>query len=887
MAFTGKQGYLVTIAGCALAFASPGVDISNLPTGDADWPTGITSSSIVPFGLDPNFGSWTESIDLIESTFNGGSLTIRLNDRKFSYDGAERNISTWLFSRNDQEETQLSATLDKSTSTGGTFAVQVPHTISGTNFVLWVENEAIYCSAISGNTVTVQTRGYYGTVVSNHEINTYSNYFPTVWKDFPGLANQEIKLWRQDQDGNWFIIWRGIANRSPRLNSNGTQFEIQCEHVWNKIAQQKFNVPDLSTTIFGVNGDTLRLRFYANDPATVTADYRRISSTNRFGQWERNKSVLNHTQNIINTSLREANLTRGCYPIIGENKLIVSSLYNGYGISVRGVIQGGPVMTTFVKPENEPQNVRETVFGFYQYKLELNDTNTYQIFPNGANVLIATKPFQLTSDVPSFTASGSVETCLTRPLFIAELEENTDYFTTSREGKLHFYPTSYNIGTSTEVGLYFLTGSAYFRAALPADSRVEVSPFVGIAEEKEMNLYYSLYARHWLDIFRHGIIEPKQNSLNWDFDNWSNLKSEAFNPAVESELIFEGGESYGDVFDTLGKFFGTAVTTTVDGKLKVIKISKPSNSSIVTDSITTKDLIGKPSWEMNQEGFITKIIVSSDYLANETLTINNRGAESRYGEGLTIEIDLKKIGSDYWLAENPIELTRFLNSRFLSMFDRPYDIVSFSTTLSKINTIFPGSIVSLTDWLIPNGTGTRGLTTVRALITDKTVDLVAGTIDFKAIRFADQQISRGFAPCVRINNIDVGSKTLTVATAYLSGSCSDYAGSNLAEYAETANDGGIGFFTSGDRCQLILRDSTTYSTFDVTLGSISSPTISVNETISTSPIDWPTEAAAGNVDLRFDSYTTSGIQSEQKEYAYIGDITDGLILSTDSVKRFS
>ena len=194
-----KEGYILTIQGCPVGFASAGTDMSNLPTGNADWPTGLTAGNVVYAGLDASFlGSWTEEIDPLESTFNGGNLTFRLNDKVVSYAGADRNIATYLFTRTDQDETQLTATLSATATTGDTFTVDVPHDITGTNFVVWIEGEAIYCSSVSTNTVTIQTRGYYGTKITAHTVDTTMNYYPTVWVDYPGTVKQDLKLWRQE-----------------------------------------------------------------------------------------------------------------------------------------------------------------------------------------------------------------------------------------------------------------------------------------------------------------------------------------------------------------------------------------------------------------------------------------------------------------------------------------------------------------------------------------------------------------------------------------------------------------------------------------------------------------------------------------------------------------
>lgn len=102
----------------------------------------------------------------------------------------------------------------------------------------------------------------------------------------------------------------------------------------------------------------------------------------------------------------------------------------------------------------------------------------------------------------------------------------------------------------------------------------------------------------------------------------------------------------------------------------------------------------------------------------------------------------------------------------------------------------------------------------------------------------------------------------------------------MLNYTNTPNDRGIGYFAPSQKVQLILRNTGNYSVFNATVASVGTTTITLSETVVTSPVDWPAQALNGNVDLRFSDYETSGILESQKTWAYIGDGDTGLLNGT-------
>jgi len=91
--------------------------------------------------------------------------------------------------------------------------------------------------------------------------------------------------------------------------------------------------------------------------------------------------------------------------------------------------------------------------------------------------------------------------------------------------------------------------------------------------------------------------------------------------------------------------------------------------------------------------------------------------------------------------------------------------------------------------------------------------------------------------------------------------------------------------------KLLLRNSTTYTDEPLTVLSVNgaSGTITLTASVPTVPTDWVTLAGSGMVDLVYDAYETSGIQTAQKLYAVCGNgnaVWGGIGASGDKSRRW-
>lgn len=454
--------------------------------------------------------------------------------------------------------------------------------------------------------------------------------------------------------------------------------------------------------------------------------------------------------------------------------------------------------------------------------------------------------------------------------------------------------------------LFFASGSATFRpkniAKVYGDRSEAWRQVHFVTQEVDLEHRMSLKSKHWMDLLRYGIIEKfhYEKDFNFSFPYYQLLK--LTNQSMTTELLLEPKTSLGDITQNITQFYGIAPTTTDEGKMRFVKIEKPVISTSSSWTLTSNDYIKseKPQWEDVGDNVVTAVIVKSDGLAGGNgMLVRNQEARGKHGECQTIEIDLSKLGIEFALFQkSPQEVITFLTtevtSRFFTLFSDPYTAYTIHLPLSYMTRIYPGMVITVSDWLLPNGSGGRGLSSAKLLVQKKVTSIQTGKVSITAILFPGEA-NTGFSPCVKLSSINVATKTLTVTGSYISTgitssqSPTDYAGSNLSGYSSTngsANDRGIGWFNVGDKIQLLLRDTATWAYDSFTIASIGSNTIVVSETITTGAVNWPVFAASGSVDVRFSPYSTTGLQEGQKAWAYIGDGPTRRIASTAKIKRF-
>lgn len=952
-----SSGYLLTIAGCPIVFTSPGIgpvnNMNDLPITDPDWPTGIVLTTQVANGaLDPkSISEFSEEIDLLNGNFDADGITFKIHDIQMSYEGETVNIASKLFTSNNQETCQLDESF--------LIADTSPIVIKGQNIVadsggfIWIDGEAIRKDSTSGANVNVDYRAALGTHKQDHIVSTADNYYPTVFLSYPGPYRAKVILWRRDEAGTWSAIWRGIGGRAPRASGNGAPIELQCEHLWTDFKGKTYDLVEAKTRLAGWDARKLSIRKWSNPstpsigdtlvnspldtPGIVEYNERDFASQYLYGiykVWYINSTTGKVFDQWVPAESIERDLQDGHFTL-----KILDAAQNDFHADIAGcygvpAARVDPGAFRSFGVSDQPQ----TVDGKRICKIPVPEWTAFQTFKNGAtkeedNHLIIDRVDSL-EEFP-IVNSGSINTCQTTTVWVGEIDKedysikkdmygsgsfyllseptaypNTPYGGAHGERKMIYYcsASSYdwsaqyapNASGAGRAPLYFASGSAIFRGKRPNEYKEAWRTHHFVMQEVELEHKMSLKSRHWLDLLRYGIIERFHYSGDFDFSFNSYAMLKLQNPSFTTELFLEPKQQYGQIVQGLSQYYGIVPTTTAGGKMRFVKLVKPSLATSSSFTFTSADMVKgqAPTWEDVGDSVVTAIKVSSKGLPGDTLLIRNQYAKGKYGDVQTVEIDLEKIGIEHALFQRvgPNQspeglLTADLTSRFFSLFREPYRKYTIHLPLSYVATIFPGQVITVSEWLLPNGSGGRGLSQAKLLIQKKATNLQEGRVSITGVLFP-QEVNSGFSPCCRLSAVNAGTKTVTVNTNYLSTGRSsteaptDYAGSNLAGYPHTANDGGIGWFNVGDKVQLILRNSTTFTAEDFTIASKTSTTITFAETINTSPTNWPVHAAADNVDIRFSSYSTSGLQTAQKSWAFIGDGDTRRLASLTAIKRF-
>jgi hypothetical protein len=297
------------------------------------------------------------------------------------------------------------------------------------------------------------------------------------------------------------------------------------------------------------------------------------------------------------------------------------------------------------------------------------------------------------------------------------------------------------------------------------------------------------------------------------------------------------------------------------------------NTPVAASLDADVDFVEKPTWGAFEDGIANVISVESERL---TIVVKDQRSLSRHGPGRTLTLKLSGLEDPRLLnGVSPFEVARSIISRVLGVWSIPVALAKFAVSLEYVHTIFLGDYVQITDWLLPDGAGGRGLTNVVGQVVARSVDVVRGVVALEAIIYDHGNLA-GYAPCVRVAALNGGRTVATIDTAYIAATgdtatLTDYAGSDRTDYEGVADDGGTGWFEAGDKVRLIIRDSTTLTVEDATILSVDTAAKTITFTGAVGAA-WATALGAGDiVDIIPASYDTSGLSATQKTFGYVCD----------------
>jgi hypothetical protein len=855
-------GFALSLAGCPYLFTT-----RDLGT--------ITSTSPLWFGGDctPANGylvtptnTWTERAKPLDGDLEVDMQPFTLHDAKLSVGGVRRDLLTWLATRDDTAvaSTPLASTMSDSASTfdvGDATRLTVPG-------VAWIEREAILCASVAGNTVTVASggRGYFGTKAARHVVDADQSLFPEAFADLPWVARRKVVLWGVKTDGAAIPLWVGFANRAPRLSRDGARYDLPCDPFWTVVRQCPVGDAISSARIIGY-GRTGISSSSTSSPALLrsivgVAGYTGFVTVATNGAWrDWNALVAQHTLQVSDaTSTRTG------------TRINLSMLRSGSGgAQVDGDASVSfSLSVTLLALAGERQNAVQRVISPARYAV----TTTLERVPSVGYVVV--NYLSTTLLVSSLTGLPSSWAASTWALV------DGDPYTTTRTPALRV-PISRGLvdagaaASGEWVALFTgittadggaggprITGAV---EVLPRKLTTAPPPAVFFLEDPGPLQYTTkVDTEHWAYGIRRGVVDLCADAMaEVDFD-WSTLAGIGRLTAGHQTArtwYFDGQRTLGSVVLESCQLFGCTPVIR-GGRVALWAWGWPDAHTPPSVSITRGDILGLPTWTVWDEGLANRLQVKSD-----ALTINAVQAQSlaRYGPGRQVTSTLAGVDQQRSPVTDPVEFSRVILAR-LELWSVPLGVARFVLKMSHFENMQQGDTFLASEWMLPTGRGTRGLSSAIGVVLNRTPDLGAATLAIEALLFS--RLSYPYAPCAKVSSV-ITSTTVALAANYVGGSQTYSGGADVTTFAV------------GDRVQLVARDSTTLTTENLTIASINSGAARITFANSMSSAI-QTAIGAGWVDLRFAPWSTP-VQTSQESWMYVASESARVIDGTTEPAR--
>lgn len=843
--------YALRIDGSPYLFTMGGISTVNV-WDDGDNP----GQTIVEGVLDKPTGDISERLRPLEGELDSSALSFVLHDLPNS--GV--SIITDLFTRGLNNITKSYATA--SVALGDTSITVADPSLFVTPCDAWIGQECVRVNSKVGSVLNV-TRARYGSRAQAYAYDPTTGVAHEIFLSCPFLTRRRVTLYRVRESAalGWvaYVRWIGYADHAPRLNEDGASWTLSCVPVW----QREANNPLTSQTAGAVNDGF--------DAKLIKIQFTRANDQGRIGAYGAGPKVQHHPnfQAALNaqcleleTKLRAAGGTNvRVTGVVGRGKVTVTCACNGLD-EFELCLTIGDVSET--ANSNTTGNIRATVEIQMSPPTALTRVAFAGVgFPADRFTDIKPRPTMPTSD-SSWTASqaGYAQSVTSTALLCCDWE---DYV-------LELDPRGMSAGTiinandttNCSASRTTIKAAAKLRSKDPAVRLTEADKVPeSLMESKQWRREIALEADHWLYGLRWLLtdqvaVQSNSDTRNWDWTGIVRAAAATGGGTIAGAAWRVGPERNAGEFIANECMMRGACVGTKNGKLTIVAVQPPNAATTAAQTITTASLrTGMvPQWEDWADGLVTAVQVNSPL---RELRVIDSVSRARYGDGATLTFSAEGLRSLQSLIDDPIAACRTMAQRPLRLWSDPVYLVRLPLTVEFAGVLNLGDVVQLTQPVIPDGLGARGVTNTKALVIGIT-ESFAGSIDVYCLIFAT---TYGYAPCARVSSI-AGSQ-LTLASAY-AGSAGDYAGSGLSGYQGTAGDKGASMFAVGDKVQLIQRDTATYNVEEHEVASVDTLGGKINLVAA------PTAPWAGYslVDVRYSTYTNC-TTTQRAAYAFISD----------------
>lgn len=845
-------GWAVTIAGCPYIFTTS--DMGTLTSSSALWWGGETGVSYANGWLAWPRGTISERAKPLEGELEVSPMSFELHDAATSAGGSP--LLTGLAGK-DSVNTTSTPVASSLTAAATSVTVGDGGVFSSPCFA-WINGEAMRVTAIAGNVLTV-TRGRLGTKAVVHTVDAASGRFPEAFTGVPWATRRKTHLWRVDA-GVATLVWAGYAVRSPRLADDGARFSIDCDPLWTVQSSNPVG-GGLGSTRFAGYSDG-RSRGNRSDPpllSTITCLEVTASSAPRVptysnGPYRDLNQIFSHHQQAVSTATLAA----------GQRVDLHFSRSGADAFTI-----DGDSTATFTVRASWLDRPAVAIDAPLRAASRYAATGRVTGVPSSVVMLFSTNPgglhlvSSLASLPTSWTATATTEASLTtseEP--VLRLHINDDWTC--------LFTSVVTANASDETGPQF-TSRYVFVARKPGGPPAPVV-FV-IPGPGPLKVAYRVRAEHWMLGLKHSVIALCEDAgaSDWDWTSVYNNTTSQGGPALRAtaglrvarDWIFDGKRTLGSVVTECCLIHGCTPVVR-SGRLSIHAWGWPSASETPVATLTAADIIGKPTWARWQDGIANRLVLKSDAL-NVDATLQQ--SRARYGPGRQITVELAGADDQALPIDDPIAFAREIVGR-LELWSDPLGMATLTLKGSHWSTIELGTVLRVTEWMLPDGAGDRGLTSALGVVVGRTLDL--GTASMKVDALLFPRVSYPYAPCAKVASV-VSSTVAQLATGYVGGTNSYSGGNDAATFA------------AGDIVELVERDATTLWTETLQVQSVNTGTGRVTFTSAMSGTA-QTKIGAGWVDLRFADYADCQA-SQQAEWMFVADDATAVIDGTAAPQR--
>lgn len=841
-------GFALTIAGCETVFTTGG--LAALSSSSALWPS--PTSTADGFLARPT-ARITERAKPLDGDLDQSPMSFTLHDAGHAA-ASGGPLLTLLATRDATHATSTPLASDlTATSTSATVGDGSLFTAPCT---AWIEREAVGVSAVAGNVLTI-SRGALGTKAVAHVVDAGRALFPEVWTSIPWVTRRKVVLWGVTAAGVCTALWVGYATRAPALDADGARFTLSCDPLWTVHRQAPVGgeltaqrvVGFSSATFSSGSADSLLVTSWV---LNATGQRARATSNGPFRDFE---ALARHHEAEVASRTNAAGM-RVAAAIVRSGR---TARLDADAVTATSAAFSCELTFGGRTVERETSHYRTATRQALTIGIEEVPSALYLTIASQTTTLLLSGLMGLPTSPWTATVS-TVGSLTTSEQPVLRVPWNDDF---------HLLLTDCTTSNTGELGPR-VTGTAVLA---PRKVGVEQRAVVIVLKDPPpAQLCYRVRTDHWALGLRYSVVGLCEDAHpdDWDWTAVTDVTRVTAGLRTARDWVFDGRRTLGSVVTECCLLHGCSPVLR-GGRLALHAWGWPLASSTPAASFTSAQIIGRPTWRRWQDGLANRLQIKSAAL---NIDASQSQSRARYGPGRQVTVELAGLDDQASPIGDPMDFARSVLGR-LELWSEPLGVVQLTVPADLpvgSNTVLTelelGDELVVSEWMLPDGAGGRGLSAARAMVIGREIDLNAATVQIEAIAFV--RTAYPYAPCAKVASV-VSSTVAQLATGYVNA---------VDTYSGTVD---ATTFSAGDVVELVERDTTTLWTEQLTVASVDTGLGRITFTTAMSATA-QTKIGAGWVDVRT-AHFASATAAQAAAWMFVGDDTTEVIASTATRAR--